>query len=434
MSLSRKLLFFPFFAAGIAILVIAVKSQKDLPVEPISERARIVDVIPLERTSIAPTVIGYGQLRPKTEWKAIAEVTGQVLYRHPDLEKGKIVEAGTQVLRIDPIDYELQLAQAEADLSKSKTSLTKLTLENTNLKQTIKIEESRLKLSENELSRIQNLVSRGLASQSDVDSQQQSYLAQQKLVQDMRNTLTLYPEERSATQAAVHVSQANVDQAKNLLDKTSITLPATMRVSTVDIEINQVVNMQQTMFVGHSIEAIEVEAQLSIHDLQTIASSAGAIAAVGNPQAIPNLDKMSAVVTLSSGQLTAEYQARVARLSDTVDVNQATVGVILEIDQDLQTNLSEGKPLLVNGMFVKASITGAKQDLLMVPERALHGDRIYLMDDNGKLDIRQVTVLYRQDGQVVIEGDVTTGDMLVLNDLLPAVEGMALRAAEGDQL
>jgi multidrug efflux pump subunit AcrA (membrane-fusion protein) len=434
MSLSRKLLFFPFFAAGIAILVIAVKSQKDLPVEPISDRARIVDVIPLERTSIAPTVIGYGQLRPKTEWKAIAEVTGQVLYRHPDLEKGKIVEAGTQVLRIDPIDYELQLAQAEADLSKSKTSLKKLTLENTNLKQSIKIEESRLKLSENELSRIQNLVSRGLASQSDVDSQQQSYLAQQKLVQDMRNTLTLYPEERSAAQAAVHVSQANVDQAKNLLDKTSITLPATMRVSTVDIEINQVVNMQQTMFVGHSIEAIEVEAQLSIHDLQTIASSAGAIAAVGNPQAIPNLDKMSAIVTLSSGQLTAEYQARVARLSDTVDVNQATVGVILEIDQDLQANLSEGKPLLVNGMFVKASITGAKQDLLMVPERALHGDRIYLMDDNGKLDIRPVTVLYRQEGQVIIEGDVMAGDLLVLNDLLPAVEGMALRAAEGDQL
>ena len=434
MSLSRKLLFFPFLAAGIAILVIAVKSQKDLPVEPISERARIVDVMPLERTSIAPTVIGYGQLRPKTEWKAIAEVTGQVLYRHPDLEKGKIVEAGTQVLRIDPIDYELQLAQAEADLSKSKTSLKKLTLENTNLKQTIKIEESRLKLSENELSRIQNLVSRGLASQSDVDSQQQSYLSQQKLVQDMRNTLTLYPEEKSAAQAAVHVSQANVDQAKNLLAKTSITLPATMRISTVDIEKNQVVNMQQTMFIGHSIEAIEVEAQLSIHDLQTIASSAGAIAAVGNPQAIPNLDKMNAVVTLSSGQLTADYPAKVARLSDTVDVNQATVGVILEIDQDLQANLSQGKPLLVNGMFVKASITGAQQELLMVPERALHGDRIYLMDDNGKLDIRPVTVLYRQEGQVIIEGDVMAGDMLVLNDLLPAVEGMALRAAEGDQL
>jgi multidrug efflux pump subunit AcrA (membrane-fusion protein) len=433
MSLSRKLLFFPFLAAGIAILVLAINSKKDLPVEPVSERARLVDIMTLEQTAIAPTVIGYGQLTPKTEWKAIAEVTGKVLYRHPDLEKGKIVEKGTQVLRIDPIDYELQLAQAEADLSKSKTSLQKLTLENANLKQTIKIEESRLALSENELSRIQNLVSKGLASQSNVDTQQQSYLSQQKLVQDMRNTLTLYPEERRAAEAAVHVSQANVDQAKNLLDKTTITLPDTMRVSMVDIEKNQVVNMQQTMFVGHSIEALEVEAQLSIHDLQTIATTLGGAAIAANPQAIPNLDQMSAIVTLSSGQLSADYTAKVARLSDTVDVNQATVGVILEIEQDLEANLAEGKPLLVNGMFVKAAITGAEQPRLSIPERALHGDRIYLIDDNNQLLIRQVTVMYRQGNQVIIEGDVKAGDRVVLNDLLPAVEGMKLKVTEGEQ-
>ncbi len=434
MSLSRKLLFFPFLAVGIGLLVFAVKSQKDLPVEPVAERARLVDVVTLEKTPIAPTVIGYGQLTPKSEWKAISEVTGQVLFRHPDLEKGKILEAGTEVLRIDPIDYQLKLAQAEADLSTSKTNLKKLTLENANLKETIKIEESRLVLSEKELSRKQNLVSRGLASQSDVDAQQQSYLSQQKLVQEMRNTLTLFPEEKSAAEAAVRVSEANVKQAKILLDKTIISLPTTMRIAQVEIERNQVVNMQQSMFTGHSIATLEVEAQLSIHDLQTLATTVGAKEIPTYNNVLPALDKMSATVTLSSGQLVAEYPARVARLSDSVDVNQATVGVILEIEQDLSDNASQAKPVLVNGMFVMAKITGAEQELLHIPERALHGDRVYVMDEQDTLDIRQVRVLYRQQQQVIIEGDIAEGDRLVVNDLLPAIEGMKLKASQGASL
>lgn len=96
----------------------------------------------LEQQAIAPLAIGFGKVEPKVEWKAIAEVTGKIVYRHPELEKGKVIPAGTEVLKIDPLDYELKLTQAQADLKSSQTSLAKLNQEEQNLNQTLKIEKT----------------------------------------------------------------------------------------------------------------------------------------------------------------------------------------------------------------------------------------------------------------------------------------------------
>jgi multidrug efflux pump subunit AcrA (membrane-fusion protein) len=117
--------------------------------------------------------------------------------------------------------------------------------------------------------------------------------------------------------------------------------------------------------------------------------------------------------------------AKVQRISETIDVNQATVGVILEITQD-PSKLRPGRPPLLNGMFIKASLTGQESPQFSVPEKVLHTNRIYLMDESNKLKIVPVTVQYRNHDSAVISGPISEGDKLVLNDLLPAIEGMSL--------
>ncbi len=54
---------------------------------------------------IAPLAVGFGKVVPKVEWKAIAEVTGQIVYRHPDLERAELFQRVLRVLKIDRIDY-----------------------------------------------------------------------------------------------------------------------------------------------------------------------------------------------------------------------------------------------------------------------------------------------------------------------------------------
>lgn len=129
MKINKKYLFFPVVALGVITLIVVTKLRPSAEVKPLEDRSKIVKTISLEQQNIAPQVIGFGKIRPKFEWKAIAEVSGKVVYRHPDLNKGNILLAGTEVLRIDPLDYELKLAQAEADLGSSQTQLAKVDLE-----------------------------------------------------------------------------------------------------------------------------------------------------------------------------------------------------------------------------------------------------------------------------------------------------------------
>ncbi|MEZ8338460.1 efflux RND transporter periplasmic adaptor subunit [Vibrio cyclitrophicus] len=427
MKISKKLLFFPVLAVGVIGLVVAINLKPDLPTKPAGDRARLVETLSLEQQLIAPLAVGFGKVVPKVEWKAIAEVTGQIVYRHPDLDKGQVIPAGTVVLKVDPLDYELKLIQAEADLKSSQTSLAKLNQEEDNLNQTLKIEKNRLVISNKELQRKQDLRKKGLTSQSDVDLQQQSALSQQKLVLDIANQITLMPDEKRVAEAVIKVNVSKVKEAQRSLDKTTITLPRAMRIAQVDIEQNQVVNLQQEMFVAHGINIMEVEAQLSIHDMQTLASSFTQFPrdAAGIPT--PDQAPIKASVQLNSGSLNLSWPAKVARISETVDENQATAGIILEIAQDYSQLQPSNATPLVNGMFVKAEIEGVANLSWVLPERALHGDKIYLMDDNSRLKMVNVEVLYRRDNQVVVNGELQTGDKLVLNDLLPAIEGMLLK-------
>lgn len=108
------------------------------------------------------------------------------------------------------------------------------------------------------------------------------------------------------------------------------------------------------MVTGHGIDVMEVEAQLSIHDMQTLAASIGEFVRdeSGIPQ--PDMNAIHANIELSSGNLSASWPAKVARISETVDPSQATAGVILEIEQDYRALNPTSAPPLVNGMFVRA--------------------------------------------------------------------------------
>ncbi|MGF1706516.1 efflux RND transporter periplasmic adaptor subunit [Enterovibrio baiacu] len=442
MTLRRKLLFFPVLAIGILVLVVAIKTRPDIPVKPAQSKARPVDVLTLTQQTISPVVTGFGRVTPKLTWQAIAEVNGKVIYRNPALEKGSILPAGTELLRIDPTDYQLAVAQAQADVSAKQARLAKLDLDSSNLKTTLNIEKRRLALSKDELTRKKNLRQKGLTSQSDLDTEQQAYLSQQTRVQDLESQLKVLPDERLITEAELDASQLALTQAERDLEKTHVVLPVNSRIAEVNIEKDQFVTPQQIMVVAHGLEAVEVDAQVSIHDMQTLFDSLNAASSLSqnsnqsDMQSAANghLERLTANVALSSGSFNQTWSANVARLSDTVNLNQATVGVILEIPLNLSSSQSDATmqnplaalPSLVNGMFVQATIEGQPVAHWVIPEQALRGDKVYLMEE-GVLTVEPVDVLFRHDDLVAIAGDLKDGQQLVVNDLLPAVPGMALR-------
>ncbi|MEI6860116.1 MAG: HlyD family secretion protein [Shewanella sp.] len=428
MTSNKKRFLLPGVLAGVLILVLAIVLKPSPPVAPIYDKSRVVEVLTLKKTELAPRIQGFGRVTPKHIWQAVAEVGGKVIYRHPQLETGRMLPKGTLVLEIDPLEYELKLVQAQASLNATQAQLTRLVQQERNLNTSLEIEKQKLILAKQEYQRKLTLKKRNLVSSSELESQHQSWLVQTKLVEDLHNSIKLLPDDRKVTQAQQSVDVAQLEDARRRLKQTKVMLPFDVRFADINIEQAQVVALGSTMLVAHQLGTVEIKAEVSLQDMRTLISSIGMI-----PQehSLPSFELLAlqANVEFQVGSNHFTWPAKVTRVAETVNPNQATIGIYLEVEQDFRQLKPSIRPPLTKGMFVSALIYGRTRPHFIVPEKALHGDKIYLMSSDNTLMIKPVIILFRNQDKVAIQAEVTVGDKLVLNDLIPAIPGMSLRAS-----
>ncbi|MCG9748316.1 HlyD family efflux transporter periplasmic adaptor subunit [Shewanella sp. Isolate8] len=411
---------------GVLAILLAVLLKPSPSLVAGYDKARAVEVTPLTQQAIAPRVTGFGRVEPKHVWQAVAEVGGKVLYRHPQLETGRMLPKGTLVLEIDPLEYQLKVAQAQASMHATQAQLTRLDQQEKNLNTSLKIEQQKLVLAEQEYQRKLTLKKRNLVSSSELENQKQSLLAQTKLVEDLQSSLKLLPDDRKVSEAQLSVDMAQLQDAERRLNQTKVVLPFDARVSDINIEQDQVVAAGAVMLVAHRLGTAEIKAELSLQDMRALVSS---LVQASQPRSMPSIDEfgLQAEVSFQAGNHSFSWPAKVTRVAETVNPNQATIGVYLEVEQDFNQMDLLLRPPLTKGMFVSAVISGKPKPHLVIPERALRSDHIYLMDAEHKLVIKPVEVLFRHQQLVAITGDLKAGDTLVLNDLIPAIPGMSLK-------
>jgi len=71
--------------------------------------------------------------------------------------------------------------------------------------------------------------------------------------------------------------------------------------------------------------------------------------------------------------------------------------------------------------------------LIAIPEAALHGGMVRILGPDDRLDLRPVTAAFAQEGRVVITDGLSPGDRMVIDDIAPALPGMALTPVEAAQ-
>ena len=424
----KRWYFFPAMAVGVITLFAVISFKGHPPLEEMSEQSKLVDVVPLNQSSVIAQVDAFGRVTPKVQWQLLPEVGGKIIYKHPDLAVGKMIPEGTLLLSIDPLDYQIRLAQAQADRKSLEGQLAGKALQLENLKLSLDIETNRYELVKSDLKRKETLRKKNLISQSELDGERQNVLVQKQKIQDLNNNLNLMPNETDVLKAQLQQAVAREDEAQSQLDKTEIRQPFEGRVSEVNVENNQVVAPQQVLARINGTEIMEVEAQLSLADLMTLMKTVNK-SAITNKQ-LPNAEALglTAEITLKSAAYVFKWPAKISRIGETVDPTLATVSVVLQVEQQYRELKIGQSPPLVNGMFVSARIKGGAKDYWMVPERALHGEKLYLMDSESRLQLIDVQVLFRQEGQAAVQGELNDNMQLVLTDIIPAVTGMALRS------
>ncbi len=410
---------------GIVILVVLVKAKQAPEQAAPLERSRAVRVIPVPQVDLVPRVRGYGTVTPGRVWEAVAQVSGKIVETHPKLDEGQFLHAGSTLLRIDPADYKLEITQIQGDIAATHAQLAELDVREQNTRNALAIEKESLQLSERELRRKRDLVKKGTLPQSDADKEQRTVLAQRQSVTGQENTLRLLPVERQLLQAQLARYQAKRNAARLDLERTTVSLPFTARIAQVNVENNQYVRVGDTLVVADDISVAEVVVRIAMQRFRNVVETRDEPIRSLPDADLGDLLGISASVRLPEFDI--RWPARLVRFSPTIDPDTRTIGGIVEVDEPYSQARPGIRPPLVKEMFVEVLLWGRpRTDTLVVPRTALHDGRVYLVNGDGRLEIRPVAIGLIQPELVSIDHGLKAAEQLVISDLVPAIQGMRL--------
>jgi len=424
------LLALPPIALGIAAAVWMIASAPGPAQIDGGAPALPVRVMTVAAEDIRPTATAWGNLRPADTWVAVTEVQGEVIWRQPDLERGRLIPEGTEVLRIDPADYELTLAQSLADLAALEAESAQLSAEAANTGRILNLERARLALAEADLTRTRTLAEQGTVPQSRADEAECATLLARRTVAELENTQALIPSREERIDAQSARTQAAIDRARRALDRTSLTTPFDLRVTEVNAELFQTVAPGQVVIRADGIAAAEVVAHLPIDSFRRLVGDV--------PDSITLADLMrdlpAAQIAVALSPLsdpTQIWTARVVRIEGALDARARTVPVVVRIDDPYEGAAPPRRLPLVPNMQVQLYFSGASMSgLIAIPEAALHGGMVRILGPDDLLELRPVTAAFAQSGNVIITEGLVPGDRVVIDDIAPAIPGMAVTAIE----
>lgn len=419
----RILWILPPVIIGVLVMMFAV-GKKPAPVRVDNgEAGRAVRTITVPQVDLRPVAEGYGVARPARVWTAVAQVSGRVIETHPRLRDGEIIPGGTLLVRIDPVDYELALAQRKAELAE-------IEVQESNTRELLEIEQRNLALAEREAARLRKLASQGTTSRSTADEAERAMLNSRTAVQNLSNSLALLPTQRK-------VLEARLAQAERDLQNTAIHAPFDLRIANLAIEKDQFVSTGQQLFAGDDVARTEIIAQVAISSIRHLFS--------GHSEQVPDLlgmrEGLAAYadlqprVQMDMGGYVAEWEAEFVRFSDDIDSSTRTLGVVVAVDRPFQKIIPGRRPPLSKGMFVRVRLSGRPQPgQIVVPRSAVRDGKVLLVDDEQRLQIVPVQKRFDQGSLSVIATGLSAGQRLVVSDLVPAVPGMLLLPQADTQL
>ncbi|HMN23430.1 MAG TPA: efflux RND transporter periplasmic adaptor subunit [Ignavibacteriaceae bacterium] len=201
---SKKKLFI-FGGIGLLLLVLLIvafvgSSKKDIV---------SVQTEKVEKRTITQTVAATGKINPEFKVAINPEVTGEIIQL--PVKEGDRVKKGDLLIRIKGDQYVAQKERLEANLLSAKASL--------------KMREAELTKVELDYNRIQELHSKGLSSDSELESAKSNYLSTKASYQ--------------AAEANVSQSQASLREIMDQISKTSIRSPMDGVVTKLNVELGE---------------------------------------------------------------------------------------------------------------------------------------------------------------------------------------------------
>ena len=379
--------FLPAIVIGLALATAGLL----LVTSPTTERraskapAPVVEVLAIERGPYARRVEAFGTVVPAREVSISPEVAGRVVEVHPQLDPGGVIARGDTLVRIDPAEYALAVAAAEAELDGARAEL--------------ELERGRQRVARREWELFGDEL-------PETDAGQELALREPQLRQADAH--------RAA--AASALERARLDLAR-----TVIRAPFDCLVRVDAVEVGQRVGPGVQIAVLAGTESFWVQASLPISRLPA------ALAAADTP----------AEVLLAAGMAEGtRREGRLIRSLGQVDPEGRMAQVLVEIADPLLLDgareQAPGQQPLPLGSYVRVELAaGTLEEAVTIPRRALRENgEIWVDDADGRLRVREADVIWSHGEELAVRDVFERGDRIIVSPLANVVPGMLLRARE----
>ncbi len=224
-------------------------------------------------------------------------------------------------------------------------------------------------------------------------------------------------------EASLALNRSRLVEAETDLARTEIRMPFDARIAEVTIEQDQFVAAGQTMAEADSIDVAEVTAQMGIDRLVPLIDGEIDLSTLTAQElsSLPNAWGLQATVRLEIGELRASWAGRFDRVSDMIDPQTRTLGLIISVEEPYRQAIPGRRPPLAKNMFVEVEVRGRPRDgVIVVPRTSVHRSPsgnpvVFIAGPDDRLEFRPIepgpaqddflVVLVRPDGRRPRRGD-----------------------------
>lgn len=422
-------------------------TQPEDTVSAPQEQTRLaVRVMTVAEKPLVISATGYGRVEAVQSWGAVSQVEGRAQQVLAGLAVGTVVDAGDVLIRIDPTDYELEIAKTEANIAAAQATLAELAQQEENTRNLLDVEQRVFEVAQAEFDRVQTLSQNGTVTAASLDTQRKTLLTEENTLIGLQNTLALYPAQRASAEATLAVRQAELAEALRGLANTTITAPFRGRVSEEAIETGQFVRVGDALLTLDAIDVAEVVGAFQPQSFGSLMRAAVGphLANVGEIDATRVIEYMkqsnvAAFLELDFAGNIARYPAEPLRFRGSVDDETGTLGIAVRVKDPLVSKPQQRTPPLNFGSFVSV-VLEAKPDagVISVPRAILQHDDsgmpfVYSASADDTLVMTPVTVGTVAGDHVIIAAGLQDGDRVLLSTPRPSVPGLALEIINVDE-
>jgi len=327
------------------------------------------------KKDITLKVITNGEVRSVTEINVIPQVNGRIIQVADEFIDGGNIKKGQPLIWIDDRDYKLATISAESRVAQAKKILER------------EIAESELAKKDWE-----------------------------ELGKGKASPLTLRIPQLEEAKALLNAAEADLEKAKLNLERTIISLPFDGLIKKKNAGIGQYVNAGSILGSAFSTEKVLIPLPLTDTELSYLGLPLGY-------ESKGYFDGPKVVFRSYISRKNIEWSGRITRTSGSIDSQTRLVYAYAEV-----LNPYDEDPPLAIGTYVDAEIEGNFiSNGFILPIAAIKNDNeIYIIDQNSKLKIKKIEIVGTEEDKVIVKGDISELDMVVISTINTGYEGMEL--------